>query len=101
VDQQTAGYICRHGGKSSWQPSRTRVDPALVSMTCARRCANHGFDTLHTAEVAELCTACAIAHVSAHIYRPKYSRSHFLAQLMLGIPAADLGRSLTMISHGL
>ena len=54
---------------------------------------------MHTAEVAELRLARANAHVSAQIFCPKYSRRHCLAQLMLEILAADLGRSLPMVYH--
>ncbi len=44
------------------------------------------------AEVAELRIASVIAHALAQICCPKYFRCHCLAQLMLGILAAVLGR---------
>ncbi len=56
---------------------------------------------LHTAEVAALWIAHAIAFVSAQILYTKHSRSHCFAQLMLEILAADLRRSLPIIYHGL
>ena len=61
------------------------------------------FRKMHTAEVAELRVARAVAQVSAQILCPQCSRLHCLAQaaqlnLLKYLLAGDLGRSLQTVN---